>query len=85
VDVVRAGAPVRTLGAGGYFGEIALLRDLPRTATCTARTDVTLYGVDRETFVAAVSGDLRAAAAAAETVAEHLAADRQTDAVVATS
>jgi hypothetical protein len=59
VDVARNGARVRTLGAGDYFGEIALLQDVPRVASCTARTDAELYALDREVFVAAVGGDLR--------------------------
>jgi MFS family permease len=56
LDVHVDGKLVQTLGAGSYFGEIALLRDVPRTATVKARTDSVLYGLDRNTFIAAVTG-----------------------------
>ena len=55
-DVVRNGQPVRTLGDGDGFGEIALVRDVPRTATVVARTPLELRTVDRPDFVLAVGG-----------------------------
>jgi MFS family permease len=57
VDVIRDGKLVATLGAGQNFGEIALLRDVPRTATCVARSDAELYELERPVFVSAVSGN----------------------------
>src|SRR3954469_7060546 len=34
-----------TLGAGDYFGEVALIDEGPRSATITAKTDVKCYGL----------------------------------------
>ncbi len=67
IEVSQHDRPVSELVAGGYFGEIALLRDVPRTATVTARTDSVLYALDRDDFLAAVTGHPQSAEAA-ETV-----------------
>jgi CRP-like cAMP-binding protein len=55
VRVTVDGTPVASLDVGGWFGEVALLRNVPRTATVTATTDTELLGISREDFLGAVT------------------------------
>jgi hypothetical protein len=73
VEVSQDGTPVSILDAGSHFGEIALLRDMPRTATVTARTPVVVYALDRDDFLAAVTGHPTSAEAAESVVSARLA------------
>jgi MFS family permease len=56
VEVVRDGQPVAMLGPGDYFGEIALLRHVPRTATVVSKSHSTLLSLEREAFLEEVTG-----------------------------
>ena len=62
----------RELGSGDFFGEIALLRDVPRTATVRALDPLQLYAVGRDEFIAAVTGHAPTLAAAEGVVASRL-------------
>jgi MFS family permease len=53
----HAGQVLSSQGPGDPFGEIALLRDVPRTATITADEPTVLLCLDRDAFLAAVTGD----------------------------
>ena len=76
VEVAVDGQPAHELGRGESFGEIALLRNVPRTATVTARTDVLLYALDRNTFIPAVTGSGPSLSAAEGVIGMRLAPGR---------
>ena len=74
LDVDAGGRELRHLSRGDGFGEIALLRDVPRTATVTAQTDARLYALDKARFLASVGAHPRAASEADRLVGERLPA-----------
>ena len=73
VDVSVDGETTGTLWPGEFFGEIAILRDVPRTATVVAREPTRLYALERDDFLAAVTGS----AAGRRGVCYRLAAGRR--------
>lgn len=57
VAATHRGAPLSQAGPGEPFGEIALLHDVPRTATVAAVEDTVLRVLDRDDFLTAVTGN----------------------------
>jgi MFS family permease len=55
-DVDMSGTRIRTAERLGFFGEVALLADVPRTATVTASAAGSLLAIDRVAFLTAVTG-----------------------------
>lgn len=41
---------VTSIGEGGSFGELALIYGTPRAATVRAKTNVKLWGIDRDSY-----------------------------------
>jgi MFS family permease len=76
VRVTVDGAAAGELGPGEGFGEIALLRDVPRTATVEALEETTLYALERTEFLNVLGGHAESAAAAEGVAGRRLAAYR---------
>jgi MFS family permease len=73
-QVLVDGGEPKALGPGEFFGEIALLRDVPRTATVRAVEELRLQAIERDDFIAAVTGHAPSLAAAESVVATRLPA-----------
>lgn len=72
VEVTQEGRVIRTESVGDVFGEIGLLRDVPRTATVTATTDVELLTLTRHEFLALMAGERRVRALTSDLATRRL-------------
>ena len=75
-DVVVDGQVIASLGEGDHFGEIALLHDVPRTATVRATTEGAAWALNQEEFLASLTGMPQAEHAAHAISAERQRANR---------
>jgi len=75
VEIEQGGTIIARHGPGVGFGEIALLNDVPRTATVRATSEVAAFSLGRDPFLEAVTGHAQSREAAEHTAAEHLAGD----------
>jgi cyclic nucleotide-binding protein/MFS transporter len=75
LEISRDSQFLQMVSRGDGFGEIALIRDVPRQATVTAATDASLYTLERELFVQAVTGHATAISAVVTIITGHLGDD----------
>ncbi|MBM7804453.1 MFS family permease [Geodermatophilus bullaregiensis] len=77
VAVIDDGREIRRLGPGDAFGEIALLRAVPRTATVRALEDTELATLSGPEFVSAITSFSATSSTAEQLVSGYLSEDRQ--------
>ncbi len=72
-EVVKDGEVVAELGPGAYFGEVALLDSVTRTASVRAKTDMVLQVLDRRGFNTLLDDQPRLARSMLKGLAHRLA------------
>ena len=79
-EVSRFGQVIGVLGPGDGLGEIALLHDVPRTASVMALSPISAFSLDRSSFLEAVTGTATSYDSARTIASDHLSADLERDA-----
>jgi CRP-like cAMP-binding protein len=72
-DVTRGGQRINTMNEGDFFGEIALVTKMPRTATVTATTDVDVLVITERAFDSLLKKEPLISRSIAEALAERVA------------
>jgi len=72
VEVVQNGAITGALAGGDCFGEIALLRNVPRTSSVVATTPLRVQSLARDDFLCAIAGPAASRVAAEQLVSHRL-------------
>ena len=74
-DVTKGDQSINTMHAGDFFGEIALVTQMPRTASVRATTDVRVLVVTERDFSALLKHSPEVGRGVAEALAERVAPD----------
>jgi CRP-like cAMP-binding protein len=74
-DVFKSGKLINSMKTGDFFGEIALVTKMPRTATVTATSDVRVLVINERDFAALLRHSPDVGRGVAEALAERIALD----------
>jgi CRP-like cAMP-binding protein len=74
-DVTKGDQSINTMREGDFFGEIALVTQMPRTASVTATTDVRVLVITERDFGALLKHSPEVGRGVAEALAERVAPD----------
>jgi CRP-like cAMP-binding protein len=72
-DVTKGDRSINTMREGDFFGEIALVTKMPRTASVTATTDVRVLVITERDFAALLKRSPEVGRGVAEALAERIA------------
>jgi CRP-like cAMP-binding protein len=72
-EVTKSGTRINTMKEGDFFGEIALISKMPRTATVTASTDVDVLVITERAFDSLMKKSPEIGRSVAEALAERVA------------
>jgi CRP/FNR family cyclic AMP-dependent transcriptional regulator len=74
-EVTKGDRQINTMGKGDFFGEIALVTEMPRTATVKATSDVRVLVINERDFAALLKSSPEVSAQVAEALVERLSTE----------